>query len=70
MRIEVMQNSLIKYCELDDNDNSSNEEDELISLLEQEAESINDECESTSFVDGLLADMETSIEEHNPPDEE
>lgn len=70
MRIEVMQNSLIKYFELDDNDNSSNEEDELISLLEQEAESINDECESTSFVDGLLADMETSIEEHNPPDEE
>ena len=70
MRMELMQNSLITYFELDDGDTSSNEEDELISLLEQEAESINDECESTSFVDGLLADMETSIEEHNPPDEE
>ena len=77
-RIECMLNNFIQYFEIDEveedalarNEETSNEEDELISLLEQEAESINDECESTSFVDGLLADMETSIEEHNPPDED
>lgn len=65
-RIEVMQNSLISYFELDDVDGSSEEEEDATPLLEQEDNSSNDECESTSIVDDILADME----EHVPPDEE
>ena len=65
-RIEVMQNSLISYFELDDVDGTSEEEEDATPLLEQEDNSSNDECESTSIVDDILADME----EHVPPDEE
>lgn len=68
MRIELMQNSLITYFELDGDEHYSNGEsnsesngsDETIDTpeLEQEEAATSDECESISFVDELLADSE------------
>ena len=66
MRMEIMQNSLIRYFELDGIENSNGEEDTSDTpLLEQENVSTKDESENPSFVDDLMAD----IEEHTPPDE-
>ena len=64
--MEIMQNSLIRYFELDGIENSNGEDDTSDTpLLGQENVSTKEESETPSFVDDLMAD----IEEHTPPDE-